>query len=154
MRTVKCLRYRGAKRRVLRVLNNHCRPRERLKRDPMQTNCAAKRENRHKAASSAKHFHEASERRYECQCGSAVRTLLRLRSGRAPRGVATFSEQKRRYLRRDKSSTQRARPAAFAPIFRKKIRVPILLSRCWSQVLARPCAWLPPRHAHPIFLLS
>jgi len=81
MRAIESLSDCCSQRRVLRVLNNHCRPGERLKRDPMQTDCAAKREDRHEPASSAKHLHEGSERRYESQCGT-IPMLLRLRSGR------------------------------------------------------------------------
>ena len=55
MCAVERLSNRRAQWRVLRVLDNHRRPRHRLKRDPMQTDRAAERENRHDTANTANH---------------------------------------------------------------------------------------------------
>ena len=60
MCAVKRLSNRLAQRRALRVINDHRCPRQRLERDPMQTDCAAKRENRGDAGGAAKHEREAS----------------------------------------------------------------------------------------------
>lgn len=60
MRAVKRLSNRLAQRRTLRVINDHRCPRQRLERDPMQSDCAAKRENRGDAGGAAKHEREAS----------------------------------------------------------------------------------------------
>ena len=67
MSAVERLGDRRAQWRVLRVLDNHRSPRHRLKRDPMQTNRAAERENRHDAADTTNHAHEASEPADQCQ---------------------------------------------------------------------------------------
>ena len=67
MRAVKRLSDGLAQRRMLRVFNHHRSPRDRLKRDPMQTNRTAERENRHDAANTANHAHEASELADQCQ---------------------------------------------------------------------------------------
>jgi len=60
MSAVKGLSNRLAQRRPLRVINDHRCPRQRLERDPMQSDCAAKRENRGDAGGAAKHEREAS----------------------------------------------------------------------------------------------
>ena len=60
MRAIKRLSNRFPQRRALRVINDHRRPRQRLERDPMQSDCAAKRENRGNPAGAAKHEREAS----------------------------------------------------------------------------------------------
>jgi len=67
MSAVERLSNRRAQGRVLRVLENHRSPRDRLKRDPMQTNRAAERENRPDAANTANHAREASEPADQCQ---------------------------------------------------------------------------------------
>ena len=55
MRAIESLSDGLAQRRVLRVFNHHRSPRDRLKRDPMQTNRAAEREDRHDPADTANH---------------------------------------------------------------------------------------------------
>ena len=60
MDTVKGLRDRCPQRRALRVINDHRCPRQRLERDPMQTNRATKCDDCSEAAGAAKHEREAS----------------------------------------------------------------------------------------------
>ena len=67
MCAVERLSNRRAQWRVFRVLDNHRRPRHRLKRDPVQTDRAAERENRPDAANTANHAREASEPADQCQ---------------------------------------------------------------------------------------
>jgi hypothetical protein len=62
MSAIKRLSNRLAQRRALRIVDDHRRPRQRLQSDPMQTNCATKRENRGDVAGTAKHDCEASYR--------------------------------------------------------------------------------------------
>jgi hypothetical protein len=60
---------RLAQGRALRVLNEHRRPRHRLERQPMQSDRAAKRENRGDAANAMKHDLEPlTERRHPVNC--------------------------------------------------------------------------------------
>src|SRR5947208_4820909 len=91
-----------AQRRVLRVFNHHRSPCDRLKRDPMQTNRAAERENRHDAADTANHAHETSEPADQCQ---STRWFVLV--------FLISLEQKRHCLRRDKLSIQCARFGEF-----------------------------------------
>jgi len=60
MSAVKRLSNRLAQRRALRVINDHRCPRQRLESDPMQSDCATKRENRGNPGDAAKHEREAS----------------------------------------------------------------------------------------------
>jgi hypothetical protein len=62
MCAIKRLSNRLAQRRVLRVINDHCRPCERLQSDPMQTNRETKCADRGDPASAAQHDCEARER--------------------------------------------------------------------------------------------
>jgi hypothetical protein len=62
MGPIECLGDCLAKRRTLRVLNEHCCPRHRLKSNPMQTDCAAKRENGYDPAGIAKHEEQGNLR--------------------------------------------------------------------------------------------
>jgi hypothetical protein len=59
MCAIKCLLERLAKRRALRVLDDHRCPGQRLERNPMQAHCAAKRENHDDAANAVKHAVDA-----------------------------------------------------------------------------------------------
>ena len=86
MSAVERLGERRAQRRVLRVLDNHRSPRHRLKRDPMQTDRAAERENHHDAADTTNHTHEASEPADQCQ--SMAQFVLVFRSRRNKSAVA------------------------------------------------------------------
>ena len=73
MSAVEGLSNRLAERRALRIINDHRCPGHRLKRDPMQPDRAAKRENRGNAAGAAKHDCEAS---YHVTNVNALRDLL------------------------------------------------------------------------------
>lgn len=67
MRAVKRLSNRLAQGRVLGVINDHCRPCERLQSDPVQTNRQTKCADRGDPAGAAKHDCEASHRLVRCQ---------------------------------------------------------------------------------------
>jgi hypothetical protein len=69
--------------RALRVFNNHCRPRERLKCHPMQSDRATKRNDHDGAADEAKHARETSERPAQCQHSDAAFCPLLFR-GKTP----------------------------------------------------------------------
>ena len=86
MRAIESLSDGLAQRRVLRVFNHHRSPRDRLKRDPMQTDRAAERENRHDAANTANHARETSEPAEQCQ--SMAQFVLVFRSRRNKSAVA------------------------------------------------------------------
>ncbi len=62
MSTIKCLSDCLAQGRALRVIDEHRCPRQRLERDPLQADRAAKGENRDDPAYMAKHDCEASFR--------------------------------------------------------------------------------------------
>lgn len=61
MRAIEGLRDRLTQRTTFRIIHNHRCPRDRLQREPLQADRAAKRENRHRASNGTKHAHEASE---------------------------------------------------------------------------------------------
>ena len=87
MSAIKRLSNRLAQRGALRIVNDHRRPRQRLESDPMQTNRAAKRENRGDAAGAAKHEREASDALNQSQ--SMVETF-RCDVWAPQRAVSTF----------------------------------------------------------------
>ena len=60
MRAVERLNNRSTQRRVLRVINDHGRPCDRLQRDPVQTNRQTKCADRSDPTSTSKHDYEAS----------------------------------------------------------------------------------------------
>ena len=59
MRSIQGLLDRLAEPRAFRVLDHHGGPRQRLKRDPVQPNCAAEGENRDGATDAVKHVADA-----------------------------------------------------------------------------------------------
>jgi len=59
---VKRLSNRLAQRRILRIINDHRRPGERLQSDPMQPDGATECDNRCNPADASKHNREASRR--------------------------------------------------------------------------------------------
>jgi hypothetical protein len=59
MGTIECLGDCLTQGRALRILNKHARPGERLERDPMRADRAAKRADCHDATSLSKHDFEA-----------------------------------------------------------------------------------------------
>ena len=67
MCAIKRLSNRPTQRRVPGVIDDHCRPCERLQSDPMQTNRETKCADRGNPASAAKHDCEANHRVVECQ---------------------------------------------------------------------------------------
>jgi hypothetical protein len=71
MCAIERLSNRLTQRRALRVINHHCRPRERLQSDPMQTNRETKRTDRGDSAGAAQHDCEANHRLVSCQLSPA-----------------------------------------------------------------------------------
>jgi hypothetical protein len=61
MRTVECFHDRLTKRTVFGVIDDHCSPCNRLEREPLQTDCAAKRKNCDRANSTVNHARKASD---------------------------------------------------------------------------------------------
>jgi len=59
MRSIQCLLDRLAERRAFRVLDHHASPRQRLERNPVQADCATKRENHNNATDAVKHVADA-----------------------------------------------------------------------------------------------
>jgi hypothetical protein len=59
MRSIEGAFHRLAKRRALRVLNHHRRPGDRLQRNPLQADRAAKREDHDNTADAVKHIADA-----------------------------------------------------------------------------------------------
>ena len=73
MRAIKRLSNRLAQRCTLRVIDDHRCPRQRLERDPMQSDCATECDNRGDAGGATKHDREAS---YHVTNVNALRDLL------------------------------------------------------------------------------
>jgi ribosomal protein L37E len=82
MSAVKRPSNRLPQRRALGIIYDHGCPSHRLKRDPVQSDCAAKRDNRGDPASTAEHDHEASARGFLCQSPSTFETNMPLPSSR------------------------------------------------------------------------
>ena len=61
VRAVKRLDNCMAQRSVFRIIDDHRCPGDRLQRQPLQTNCAAKRQNRDSAGNATKHADESSD---------------------------------------------------------------------------------------------